>query len=182
MCIISISLGFLTSLFYIIVIDEVKLTRESYEYDMQYKKVMFGQNIEEEKDEEPEENEITERKSSSFNKRQNKLQIGKSVCQWLMEATFYIHAIVYTCARLAINTTMTLQPFYLTVVLGFVGEDETKTPIEIALVPLCSYISSFIFSLLLQQRMTRCLRNRYYPMMLSILIVALSSVPLYFLK
>lgn len=80
MCIICISLGILTSLFYIIVIDEVKLTREAYEYDMQYKKVMFGLKIDEEKKEEPEEKGEPEKKvsfernSSSFKEKQNTLK------------------------------------------------------------------------------------------------------------
>ena len=46
-----------------------------------------------------------------------------------MEATFYIHAIVYTLARLAVNTTSTLMPFYLTQVLEFGEDNKEETPV-----------------------------------------------------
>jgi len=32
---------------------------------------------------------------------------------WLKEATFYIHGLVYMMVRIAVNTTMTMLPFYL---------------------------------------------------------------------
>ena len=66
---------------------------------------------------------------------------------WLKEATFYIHGLVYMLVRIAVNVTMTIQPFYLNLVTGFLATDENPTPIELATVPLLSYIFSMIFSL-----------------------------------
>lgn len=50
------------------------------------------------------------------------------------------------------------------------------------MVPFVSYVTSLLFSVFLQQRMTRCLRNRFYPMLLANLIIIASSVPLCFLN
>lgn len=32
---------------------------------------------------------------------------------WLAEGTFYVHGMVYMLVRIAVNVTMTVQPFYL---------------------------------------------------------------------
>jgi Na+/melibiose symporter-like transporter len=56
------------------------------------------------------------------------------------------------------------------------------TPIELALVPFVSYVVSLLFSVFLQQRMTRCLRNRFLPMLLANFIIIVSSIPLVFLN
>ena len=66
---------------------------------------------------------------------------------WLKEGNFYIHGMVYMLVRIAVNVTMTVQPFYLTEVTKFTASDSTPTPIELALVPLLSYICSSIFSI-----------------------------------
>ena len=58
--------------------------------------------------------------------------------------------------RIAVNVTMTAQPFYLQVVLRFgVSKDGSKddanpTPIEMALVPLISYLLALLFSMFVQ--------------------------------
>jgi hypothetical protein len=38
---------------------------------------------------------------------------GKSPSDWLKEGTFYVHGFVYMIVRIAVNVTMTVQPFYL---------------------------------------------------------------------
>lgn len=50
------------------------------------------------------------------------------------------------------------------------------------MVPFVSYVTSLLFSVFLQQRMTRCLRNRFYPMLLANLIIIASSIPMLFLN
>jgi len=99
----------------------------------------------------------------------------------LKEATFYIHGFVYVVARVAICVSMSLQPFYIVNVTKFKKTKEEPTPIELALVPFFSYVVSLIFSVFVQQGMTRCLRNRFYPMLLANLIIIVSSIPLVFL-
>jgi len=89
---------------------------------------------------------------------------------------------VYMLVRIAVNVTMTMQPFYLDKVTGFSPTLETPTPVQLALVPLLSYIFSMIFSLYLQQPMTRYLRNRMYPMLVSIFVISITSIPLAFLN
>lgn len=49
--------------------------------------------------------------------------------------------------RIAVNVTMSVQPFYLQHVTGFTTTEENPTPLAIALVPLSSYVASMIFSL-----------------------------------
>lgn len=39
---------------------------------------------------------------------------GKKWYDWLKSETFYIYGFVYMMVRVAINVTMTVQPFYLT--------------------------------------------------------------------
>ena len=88
-----------------------------------------------------------------------KTEVGRDWKGWLKEPTFYIHGFVYMLVRISVNVTMTVQPFYLQCVTGFglpdkdapcksegEGDDSNPTPIELALVPLISYILSLIFS------------------------------------
>ena len=71
---------------------------------------------------------------------------GKQWYEWMKEAPFYIYGFVYMFVRIAINVTMTMQPFYITRVTGFgnasvESEDKVKeTPPQVAIVPLLSYI------------------------------------------
>jgi len=50
-------------------------------------------------------------------------------------------------ARISMNVTASVMPFYLQTVTGFVATDDQPTPIQIAIVPLISYITSLIYSL-----------------------------------
>jgi Na+/melibiose symporter-like transporter len=49
------------------------------------------------------------------------------------------------------------------------------------LTPLLSYITSLTFSLFFYKPMVSCLRNRFYPLFISILIISVGSVPYVFL-
>lgn len=40
--------------------------------------------------------------------RKNQKVGGKSATDWLGEGTFYVHAVVYTLVRVAVNVTMTV--------------------------------------------------------------------------
>jgi Na+/melibiose symporter-like transporter len=84
--------------------------------------------------------------------------------------------------RIAVNVTMSVQPFYLIIVTGFVKTEENPTPIAIALVPLVSYITSMIFSLFFYKRMMNKLKNRFIPLFVSIIIISLGSIPYVFLN
>ena len=77
----------------------------------------------------PEKQKVQKRKSAVEIAEAQGKPHGKTICQWLMEATFYIHAIVYTLARLAVNTTSTLMPFYLTQVLEYGDDNTEETPV-----------------------------------------------------
>lgn len=81
-------------------------------------------------------------------------------------------------ARIAVNVTMSIQPFYLKHVTGFHGNGKTPTPPALATIPLISYTTSLIFSLFLYEKMVKRLKNRVRPMFVSTIIVAASSVPL----
>jgi len=58
---------------------------------------------------------------------------------WLKIKQFYAYGFVYMLARLSINVTMTLTPFYLIIVLKYNKREHEPTPPEIASVPLVSY-------------------------------------------
>lgn len=84
--------------------------------------------------------------------------------------------------RIAVNVTMSVQPFYLLTVTGFTRTDDNPTPLAIALTPLVSYITSLLFSIFVYKRMMQKLKNRFYPLALSILVISLGSLPFVFLN
>jgi Na+/melibiose symporter-like transporter len=75
---------------------------------------------------------------------------GKTLMDWVKDLNFYIHGMVYMLVRIAINVTMTVMPFYLDRVTGYEATKEKPTPVELAMVPLVSYITGLIFSIFLQ--------------------------------
>ena len=103
------SIGAFSSLFYILNINEVRLTKEAKEYDEIYKRDVLG--------EKP--------------AVQDTIQVkGKTTGDWLRDTNFYIHGLVYMLVRIAVNVTMTVQPFYLNQVTGYVDDGSGKpTPV-----------------------------------------------------
>lgn len=101
---------------------------------------------------------------------------------WLTEGSFYVHAIVYMLVRIAVNVTMSVQPFYLILVTGFAQTKENPTPLAIALAPLISYICSLIFSLFLYKRMVNKYKNRFVPLFFSVVVITMGSIPYLFLN
>ncbi len=83
--------------------------------------------------------------------------------------------------RVAVNVSMTMMPFYLATVTKFEVTEDNPTPVQLAVVPLLSYILSLLFSLFVQRPMTRVLRNRFYPMLVAIFIIIVTSAPMAFL-
>jgi len=81
-------------------------------------------------------------------------------------------------ARIAINCTATIFPFYLQISLGFAGSPSRPTSVILALVPLSAYVASMLFSIFLQQKMTQKFANRLKPLGLAVVLVAVSSIPL----
>ena len=81
--------------------------------------------------------------------------------------------------RLAMNMTATFTPFYLTTVCGFVSDDGTS--IAIAAEPLVSYSFSLALSVFLQAKITQRFRTRFIPMLMSLFLTAVGSVPFIFL-
>lgn len=58
---------------------------------------------------------------------------------WLKLPTFYMFGVVYMLVRISINITMTMMPFYLQDVSGYVEPKGSSKPTSEALaaVPLC---------------------------------------------
>ena len=79
---------------------------------------------------------------------------GKKACDRMKEAQFYIFGCVYMFARVAMNVTATIMPLYLKQVSKFTAPAGMDTPIALASVPLTAYISSFLFSVFLQNWIT----------------------------
>jgi Na+/melibiose symporter-like transporter len=84
--------------------------------------------------------------------------------------------------RIAVNVTMSVQPFYLIHVTGFIESETNPTPIAIALTPLLSYITSMVFSLVFYKPMIQRFQNRFYPLLMSIMIISLGSLPFMYLS
>lgn len=103
---------------------------------------------------------------------------------WLKSRQFYAFCIVYTLARLSINVTMTLTPFYLIIVLNYVRKEMEPTPPEIASVPLVSYCSSMIFTFLFTHKFNTVFNefNRLRTLIVGFGLVTLASIPFLFLN
>lgn len=117
-------------------------------------------------------------------KKVRKSVISQAIKQWydwFKEGQFYLYGMVYMVVRIAINVTMSVQPYYLIEVTGFEQTPENPTPIALALTPLVSYITSLIFSLFVYNRMMKRLKNRFYPLFISIIVIACGSTPFIFL-
>ena len=94
LCLIAMSIGAFSSIFFMLTINEPRLTKEAKEYDAIYKRDVLGEV------EKPQE-------------AQTAVKSGKTAKDWLSDTNFYIHGLVYMVVRIAVNVTMTVQPFYL---------------------------------------------------------------------
>lgn len=106
LCIICIATGLVSSSFYLSQIREVPLQKLAIERDNMYKRQLkIEAGLMSESD--PVEEEMT-------GDELKVMKQGKKWYDWLKSETFYIYGFVYMMVRLAINVTMTVQPFYLT--------------------------------------------------------------------
>jgi Na+/melibiose symporter-like transporter len=87
----------------------------------------------------------------------------------------------YMLVRVAVNVTMTVQPFYLLYVTGFEKTLDNPTPISLAIVPLLSFLTSMLFSIFLYKRIMQRFANRQKVLLVAILIISLGSIPFIFL-
>lgn len=142
-----LALGTTTSVFFMATINEPKLSEQAITLERQYKIQTQG-----------EESTRIEEEAANLSGAN-----GKDWRAWLGKGTFYVHGMVYMLVRVAVNVTMTVQPFYLEKALkfkaeqshrnycmyytGFKPEDNQPTPFELSAVPLGSYITSLIFSI-----------------------------------
>ena len=62
------------------------------------------------------------------------------------------------------------------------SEDPTKTPIEIAIVPLLSYFGSIVFSLFFYKRIMAYMGDRLKPLLLACVLLTISSIPMFFMQ
>ena len=85
-------------------------------------------------------------------------------------------------ARMAVNVTMTLTPFYLIHVLKYEAKENEPVPPVIATVPLASYTTSMLFSLFGYGRLVNAFGNRLIPLMIGVIITCAASVPFIFMK
>jgi len=180
-CYVATALSIAAAVFYIIKIDEVKLSAEAKRLEEEYQNNLLGQNTVElmGTNQVNESTELTMEKSDKEKDEEESVKGHWS--DWLKQPIFYIFGTVYTMARMALNITLAMQPFYLQTVLKFEAAEGKTTPIELGLVPLTSCMMSLFFSLFVMQKVTRWLKNRFLPMVLAIFIVSIASLPLAFL-
>lgn len=171
-------IGFPCSLYFIICIPEVRLADQAIIYDKEYREIhgkptkQLSDTIDDADVAEIKEGENDDEESEG----------SKTWKDWLVSGAFYVHAVVYTFARMAVNVTMTLTPFYLIHVLNFKFEENEPAPPQIATVPLCSYACSMIFSLVFYRSMVNAFGNRLYPLAIGTLITIFSSITFLFMR
>ena len=148
-------IGVICGIFYLYGVPEVKLSTKAITQGIQYS-------------------------SWSVESRGNTVENWK---EWLTIKQFYCYGAVYTLARMSINVTMTLTPFYLIHVLKYEKWEEEPTPPEIASVPLVSYWSSMVFTLLYSNKLNKFFNeyNRLSTLMYGSGLVIISSVPFLFI-
>lgn len=113
LCVICICSGCCASLFYLIQVREVPLKKMADEREAAYKKQLkIEAGLLSEADAVEANEEMTGDELKSVN-------TGKKWFEWLKLETFYIYGMVYMLVRVAINVTMTIQPFYLTQVTQY---------------------------------------------------------------
>lgn len=156
LCLIITGIGIISGIFYLYGVPEVKLSTLAITKGIQYS-------------------------SWSVESRGNTVEHWK---EWLTIKQFYCYGLVYTLARMSINVTMTLTPFYLIIVLLFQRRELEPTPPEIASVPLVSYTSSMIFTLLYTHKFNKYFNeyNRLSTLMYGSILVIISSVPFLFMQ
>ena len=128
--------GSISSLTYIFTMREPYLTKEAKRLQKAFKQ--------------------NQKKLYNIEENQKRSVLSAHVKQWydwFKEGQFYVYGLVYMLVRIAVNVTMSVQPFYLIRVTGFIETEDNPTPLAIALTPLVSYITSLIFSLYLYKPM-----------------------------
>ena len=168
MCYLCLTVGTLATLFFITTIDEVGLTATAVKLEKQYQEQIAGSHQDAEA-----------RGGGADGPTEPK--VSKDWKGWLSVGTFYVHGMIYMLVRIAVNVTMTIQPFYLQRSLGYHGTDDNPTPVPLAAIPLWSYVCSLIFSMKFQAGMTKALGGRLRPMAVAVLIIAATSIPLVYL-
>ena len=170
-------IGLFTSFMFIFFVPEIQLSKDAIIYDKAYKKANGEKAMLESAVPELEQNNTDKDEA-----KKSTTEEVKTWRYWLTDGAFYVHAAVYTLARMAVNVTMTLTPFYLIHVLGFEGEEGRPTPPQIVTVPLVSYSFSMVFSLLFYRRLLNKFGNRMIPLLIGVIITCCSSLPFLFLR
>eukprot|EP00350_Pseudokeronopsis_sp_OXSARD2_P000732 CAMPEP_0170544764 /NCGR_PEP_ID=MMETSP0211-20121228/3401_1 /TAXON_ID=311385 /ORGANISM="Pseudokeronopsis sp., Strain OXSARD2" /LENGTH=317 /DNA_ID=CAMNT_0010848491 /DNA_START=561 /DNA_END=1514 /DNA_ORIENTATION=- len=180
MAFILIVMGLATSIFYIIITKENYLTDKARHMDKVYKQAKLDQSqISNFRDTTPQ-----PARAGADGKKRAADSMSDLVLDWkgwLSEGSFYIHMVVYMVVRIAVNITMSVKPFYLIYVTDFEQSPDSPTPLPIALVPLVQYTCSLIFSLFFYKRMIDKFKNRFYPLVISVVVLTIGSVPFLFL-
>ena len=91
---VGLGLGLCTSVFYMVVIREVRLSKEAEECDIKYKAASGVAPVS-----------AASMKSAEAADTE---EDGKDWRAWLGEGTFYVHGFVYTLVRMAVGVTMTI--------------------------------------------------------------------------
>ena len=121
LCIVCIGLGCIASFFYVTTIREVPLSKLAKEREAKYKRQLKIESGLVSENDPLEEEELTGDELKTAKK-------GKTWKDWLKLETFYIYGLVYMLVRVAINVTMTMQPFYLGEVTEYKVEGEGTAP------------------------------------------------------
>ena len=180
--------GICCSIMYLIGIPEARLTRQAKYYDEMYQRKkkelevggagdpLLPNAIAETMQED------TLETSDAMEDIKRREPDGKSIGEWLKEGSFYMYGLIYMFARMVMNLSMSIQPFYAIYVLKVSKEEDEPNPPFIALVPLASFICSAAFSLLIYKRMVQYFGNRSMPLLIGAIVITIGSVPYIFMQ
>ena len=106
---------------------------------------------------------------------------GKNWNDWLASGQFYIFGSVYMFSRIAMNANAVFLPLYVALITAPLATDDMEegsdTNLLVAVVPLVSYTSSLLWSLLGQNWVNLTFSNRLIPLLFAILITFCGSIP-----
>ncbi|OMJ85964.1 hypothetical protein SteCoe_12596 [Stentor coeruleus] len=175
--IIVIVIGLIINILFIVFIDEIELSKIAQSSYRNLGSFLESQGVNVS---------ITSESENPGNNSQQKNEDKEKVTwkTWMKQSQLYVVGASYTLSRLSNNVATAMMPFYLTAVLHVGGvettdEAHTRTPWQIAIIPLCLYVGSTGMSFFIKTIGERISRKIQF--MIGVGFIMLASVPMFFL-
>lgn len=175
--IIVLAVGVIINILFIFFIDEVELSKVAQSSYRNLSQLLQSQGVNVS---------ISSESGNSINNGQEKDEDKEKITwrSWIRQRQLYAVGASYTLSRLSNNVATAMMPFYLTSVLHVGGvettdEAHTRTPWQIAIIPLCLYVGSTGMSFFIKSIGERISRKIQF--MIGVGFILLASVPMFFL-